>query len=67
MLDMGSRPIAIMSLGPLLPRRSEGGEEVDPASTLNLVLLACSAATSVRAPEHLEVWCPDAACESLIS
>ena len=60
--------MAIMLLGPLLPRRSEGGDEVHPALPPNLVLLACTAATvKVRAAEHLEVWCPDAACESLIS
>ena len=53
MLDMGSRPIAIMSLGHFLPRRSEGGVEVHPALTPNLVVLACTAATSVRMPEHL--------------
>jgi hypothetical protein len=65
-LDMGSRPIAIMSLGPWLPRRSAGGEGVHPALTPNLVLLACTAVTSVRMPEHLEFSGRGATCEPLI-
>jgi len=63
---MGSRPIAVMSLGPLLLRRPEGGEEARPALTPNLVRLACTVATSVRTPEHLAFCSPGATCEPLI-
>jgi hypothetical protein len=45
-----------MSLGPLLLRRPEGGEEARPALTPNLV----------RTPEHLAFCSPGATCEPLI-